>query len=301
MKDQYRIVSRTADIFREDLDVVIALGRFPLIARHLDRDNDPPGLALFHSAIEIQFVCEGKCSYFVKDSVWSCERSSVLLIHSNEMHNHLPTSCDRIRRYSLIIGNEMLERYRSVGDVMSDLGGVRQIEIPEKEAILSRILLEEIIEETQERRAFWQDAVSACVLRYLIILARHKGCHTRPQSEDDQLAKKIVQYLDENATRKLSLDELAEQFSTSKYWISRKFHRDTGATISNYIMRRRVSLAKTLLESTDMKVASVAIDVGFDDLSAFNRSFKIVTGITPSQYRRIFQSKGDHSPNAADY
>jgi len=291
---QEDFISRAADINKEDLYVLIALNQFPLTATFNDRDNEGSDLALFHSAMEIQFVSEGKCSYFVKDSVWECERNSVLLIHSNEMHNHLPDSCKHIQRYTLIIGNEILRQYRAIGKVMSGLRDVRQIDLPEKEAILSRILLEEIIKEMNECGVFWQDAVSAFVLRYLIILARHRDCHTKPQVENDQFAKKIIQYLDENVTRKISLDELAKRFSTSRYWISRKFHQNTGVTIRNYIIRRRVSLAKTLLENTDSKVCSVAINVGFDDLSAFNRNFKMVTGVTPSQYRKIFQQRNDH-------
>ena len=294
MRDSVDIINEAPITNMEDQAVLIGIRQFPMIATCRDGDIEALHSALFHSAVEIQFVTEGKCSYFVKDSVWECESNSVLVIHSNEMHNYLPGSCKSLKRFSLIIGDEVLKHYRNISEMINGLRDVRQIDLPEKDAILSRIMLEDVIKEIRGREVLWMDAALACVARFLVILTRCKTCHTKPRGEINQFVLDMVQYLDKHATRKIPLDELTKRFCISRYWMSRKFHQATGSTIRDYIIRRRISLAKTLLENTDSKVCSIAINVGFDDLSAFNRNFKMVTGITPSQYRKLLLQKGNN-------
>ena len=284
---------------REDRMLKFAVRQIPLIVTCAD-GNTNAYPALFHSAFEIQFISDGECSYFVNDRVCNCARNSVLLIHSNEIHNRLSSECKNLKRFSVIIGNDLIENNRALKDMIASLRDVRQIDLPEKEAILCRIMLEEIMDEMEKRKVFWQDSAISSVIKFLVMLSRNKKCQSQMQNKPNQLITEMVQFLDENATRKISLDELAEQFTTSKYWISRQFHQNTGITIRDYIIQRRVSLAKVFLENTDLKICSVAMNVGFDDLSTFNRDFRIVTGITPSEYRKIFQQMDNQSPDSAN-
>ena len=59
-----------------------------------------------------------------------------------------------------------------------------------------------------------------------------------------------------------------------------------GVTVNNYIRELRFEKARRLLESTDMKLIDVAIEVGYSDIQALNKLFKKNLGVTPTEYRK---------------
>ena len=63
----------------------------------------------------------------------------------------------------------------------------------------------------------------------------------------------------------------------------------TGNSLITYIQNLRIEEAKRLLETTKKAVDEISYDVSYDDTSFFRRLFKRLTGLTPSQYRRMFQ------------
>jgi len=71
--------------------------------------------------------------------------------------------------------------------------------------------------------------------------------------------------------------------------LKRRFKAATGLALIDYLQNLRVEAAKRLLESEQMAVDEISVEVGYEDPSFFRRLFKRRTGLTPSQYRRMFQ------------
>ena len=71
--------------------------------------------------------------------------------------------------------------------------------------------------------------------------------------------------------------------------LKRQFKAATGIPLIEYLQNLRVEEAKRLLESGAMPVDDISVEVGYEDASFFRRLFKRRTGLTPSQYRRMFQ------------
>jgi len=71
--------------------------------------------------------------------------------------------------------------------------------------------------------------------------------------------------------------------------LKRRFKAATGATLIQYLQNLRIEEAKRLLESGQMPVDEISADAGYEDSSFFRRLFKRRTGLTPSQYRRMFR------------
>ncbi|MDH5766951.1 MAG: helix-turn-helix domain-containing protein, partial [Gammaproteobacteria bacterium] len=63
----------------------------------------------------------------------------------------------------------------------------------------------------------------------------------------------------------------------------------TGSTLIEYTQNLRIEEAKRLLEAGPMPVDDISITCGYEDASFFRRLFKRLTGLSPSQYRRLFQ------------
>jgi AraC-like DNA-binding protein len=81
---------------------------------------------------------------------------------------------------------------------------------------------------------------------------------------------------------------LARQAAMSRKSFQRAFKRETRQTVTEYIRDARMTKAKGLLADPNRRqVTDVAWEVGYQDLTHFERDFKRLTGMTPSEYRKI--------------
>jgi AraC family transcriptional regulator len=96
---------------------------------------------------------------------------------------------------------------------------------------------------------------------------------------------RAVCHIENNLTGNVTVDDLADKAGMSKYHFCRAFKKATGVSPIMFVNARRVALAKELLGREDLTISTVALKSGFNDFSNFNRSFKIMTGLTPTAYR----------------
>ena len=96
----------------------------------------------------------------------------------------------------------------------------------------------------------------------------------------------VRNYLDEHYTEKFSLEELAEEFYISKYYLCREFKAFYGVTLNHYVIAKRITLAKKLLRFSPYTWEEIAAQCGFYDASYFNKQFKKSEGISASDFRK---------------
>lgn len=100
--------------------------------------------------------------------------------------------------------------------------------------------------------------------------------------------KEIKDYIDENYTNNISLDELSNKFYINKFYLTRSFKDNYGITINNYILQKKITKAKELLRFSDMNIETISNNCGIYDQNYFSRLFKQIEGITPKEYRRMW-------------
>ncbi|WP_180900791.1 AraC family transcriptional regulator [Martelella soudanensis] len=104
---------------------------------------------------------------------------------------------------------------------------------------------------------------------------------------------RAIAYLREHLTEPVDESELADLVGQSASAFSRAFKRHTGTTLVRYKNQLRIDLAcRLLLDSEEIKVAEICYEVGFSNLSNFNRHFLKFKGMSPSQFRTTFAANG---------
>ena len=93
----------------------------------------------------------------------------------------------------------------------------------------------------------------------------------------------------ENYKQTNAITQVVEQAKIPERTLKRRFKAATGATLIETIQNLRIEEAKTLLETEQMPVDDSRVAVSYEDVSFFRRLFKRLTGLTPSQYRRMFK------------
>lgn len=109
---------------------------------------------------------------------------------------------------------------------------------------------------------------------------------TNPVGAKSTELEAIKEYLDENFTEKITLDDLSARFYINKFYLLEIFKKQYGMGINEYLIHRRITKAKRLLRFTDKTVEAIAFECGINSLHYFSRVFKKVEGLSPSEYRK---------------
>ena len=105
------------------------------------------------------------------------------------------------------------------------------------------------------------------------------------KDHEDEFVKESQTYIEQNYREKLTVDRLAEKFSTSRRTFERRFKDATANTVVQYIQKVKIEAAKKQLETSRKTINEVMYDVGYSDKKAFRDLFKKITSISPAAYR----------------
>ncbi|MBD1381532.1 response regulator transcription factor [Metabacillus arenae] len=101
----------------------------------------------------------------------------------------------------------------------------------------------------------------------------------------------ICEYIDQNYQENITRTSLAKIVYLSPDYIARFFKKETGISLVNYIIKKRVARAKDLLTNTDLPVHIISDKVGYGNYSYFTKLFKKETNYTPVDFRKMTNSK----------
>lgn len=103
--------------------------------------------------------------------------------------------------------------------------------------------------------------------------------------KDGSRMDRVMQYILAHRFQKITLAEVAAQANLTKEAFCRFFKLRTRKTFTDYLLHLRINEAKQLLQETELGISEIAYQVGFENLSYFNRSFKRIAGQTPRDFR----------------
>jgi AraC-like DNA-binding protein/ligand-binding sensor protein len=119
--------------------------------------------------------------------------------------------------------------------------------------------------------------------KHLALVANQIAIHN--QNVESPLIRRAKAYIAGHHGDPLSLDQIAHALHVSTFYFCKLFKKATGMTFTDYLCRVRVEKAKNLLLNPHLRVSEIAYNVGFQSLTHFNRSFRKIAGVSPTQYR----------------
>ena len=99
------------------------------------------------------------------------------------------------------------------------------------------------------------------------------------------IVQKTILMIESDLSAELSLSALAAAHNISAGYLSTVFKRETGKTLTQFVMEKRIKQATKLLESTHLQIQTIALHCGIMDVQYFSKAFKKITGKTPKEYR----------------
>ncbi len=115
-----------------------------------------------------------------------------------------------------------------------------------------------------------------------------------------QVCRKLLAYVDENITSDLSLKSIAKALNIVPCYVSSVFSKNFNMTLNHYIGTKRIAMAKTMLISTLKPMSEIAYECGFSSVRSFNRRFKELEGMPPTEYRESFMNPSKSVKKSTD-
>lgn len=111
------------------------------------------------------------------------------------------------------------------------------------------------------------------------------SCQTVPRNSENELIEKILIYFSDHFTERITLDDVANEFNYSKYYISHMINDTLHCNFAALLNSYRISLAQNLLISSGKPIGEIATECGFQNQSSFNRVFAKYVGVSPCKFR----------------
>ncbi len=113
-------------------------------------------------------------------------------------------------------------------------------------------------------------------------------CHnilTKKEESSVDIIRNAKEYIENNYSKDLILDDVSKEFQISPYYFSKLFKKRTGSTFIEYLTMIRIEKAKQLLRNTSKSMKEICMEIGYSDANYFSRTFKKNVGVTPSEYK----------------
>ena len=267
----------------ETLDYLWTIAPFCL--RFCDSKAKNNFLAI-HKDIEFHYVFAGKETYTLGEREYLLEQGSLICVNSYVPHNYYTLNTSK--SVSIVVSADFLVRNGlDVGKSHFD----EFIIDPDAYRLFS-----EIVDEMEENDTAHNITMCALILKFVAYVVRKHSC-IRSECDSSSVPEILgatydcvccaIDYISENFTNNISIDELSSLCNVSKYHFIRIFKQVTGYTPNSYINRVRTNYAKQLLLN-GANVTAAATASGFSDIHYFSNCFKKYNGCRPSE---IIQSK----------
>ena len=124
-------------------------------------------------------------------------------------------------------------------------------------------------------------------LNLIAAIVIEESSFEKTRQTDGILCQKVFSFLADRFTENISLSQLAKEFGYNEKYLSHILHELTGMHFRRLLNIYRINHSRMLLTSCkDMSISEIASACGFNALNTFNREFKAVVGMIPSEYRR---------------
>ena len=247
--------------------------------------------AHYHPYYEFYYLLSGTRKIFINDTIYSVKKGDLIAIPKGELHRTTYIGGETHERIVMDFNDNfiapLIERigYKAFNECFVN----RQLSIPPNRREYVEELFGKIIREHNGVDSYSSTILSLYVYELIMFVLR---CHENSDHPcavaeiGDDIISDAARYISSNFTRELSLTQLAEKYSMSPSYFSRKFKLCTGFGYKEYLITIRILEACKLLLNTDLSITEIAEKCGFDDSNYFGDSFKKVKGISPREYRK---------------
>ncbi|HHX37324.1 MAG TPA: AraC family transcriptional regulator [Clostridiaceae bacterium] len=235
---------------------------------------------------ELIFVVKGNAKHIIGGRQYSLISGDLAIYNAGVLHEEFIDASQDMVVYSL--GLSELNLVGLPPNCMIEENRTPVINTLDQHARFSA-LLETIYEQVSANTEHGAAVAHYFLLALIALIHSEQRLPEKDNIDNTSTGISIKEWLDQHYQEDITLQDISDALFLSTYHISRSFKTFSGYTPTQYIARRRIGEAQSLLIHTDMSILDIALHVGYNSNSLFSRTFKSIVGRTPGQYRKDVQ------------
>ena len=234
--------------------------------------------------VEVLLIDEGHGRFLIGDNTYEVQAGDLLVFNSGVVHDELSDS--PFGSWCIAVGGLRLPGLRENALIPEDESPVHPVgaELPDLRALYD-VMFRYLSNDRPDCEVFCHRLMLALLDRALTITGS-LSLRMPSNPEPGSLARQVQEYIDQHFRESITLQDLGDALHASPYYLSHVFKEASGYSPMQYLTRRRIGEAQNLLVETDLPIARIAGEVGYDTQNYFNLQFSKHVGMPPRKFRQ---------------
>ena len=247
-----------------------------------------PLYKIWHASEEhlFMYIHSGSGSIVSEEKIFPIKKNLLVFIAANKYHYTLPDNPQIYERSKLIFTTDVFEKIDSffensatIRKILSNSIVYAQIDDAEGEKI-EQIFREYNIHKNEKGEEL---LLFSCLFKLFFLIDKY-SVESVPVSKG--IINKAIKYINENIALDIKIEDICSAVNISKHYFCRQFKEHMGITVMKYILRTRITLAKTDLIKTNLSISEISEKNGFSSVSYFCRIFNETEKCSPLKFRK---------------
>ena len=242
----------------------------------------------FHDHYEIYLFWNGDTTIYVNETCYKPKQGDLLVYNSSDIHKSINPTGKSHERYCIHFLPNLISVYNTKQTNLLSCFHTENkiIHLANSDAVQIASHIKEMIA-LQGQSGYGCDILITNTLISLLVKINvlFQNQTRVPKPMHHTIISPLLSYINEHITDELDLDHLASICSVEKCYLCKLFKEHTGSTIRQYIIIKRISLAKQYLEQ-GQTIYDACFNCGYNNYAHFARTFKNIVGVTAREYQR---------------
>ncbi len=248
-----------------------------------------------HNYFQIYYISKGTLYHVTENGSLRLSRGDMFIIPPGRVHNI--EKVEDALFYTFSFTAESLRPHGALSPVLHFLKAIEEDEVRlsvptrEEELLLVETVMEKMCAEFTERRVGYGEMLRSYAVVLLTVLARnyYAVSDSCPKASDSRsMILYALEYINENYTDALTLEEMCRRSAMSKSSFCKLFASVTGSGFKEYLNSCRIKGSLKYIKA-DYSIGAIYALVGYSDFSTFYRNFKRIMGCSPMEYKRCLR------------
>ena len=266
-----------------------------------DASAHPRVMHAHADAVELILICSGSSEYLIHDKKVVIKAGDLLVYNAGVVHDEVSGPDMEVGSYCVGVGGLHMPDLRENALISDEKGYVfptgRYFEDMKE---LFVMMFRNLAAGEPHAELFCTSLLHALLVSVLTVTEGVGETRENPADEPHILGSRIKDYIDRHYMEPITLQSMGEALRISPHYLSHVFKQMSGYSPVQYLLRRRIGEAQTLLITTELSVARIAEMVGYDSQSYFNLQFTKNVGMPPSRYRHNYIVSADEKKKTED-
>jgi AraC-like DNA-binding protein len=283
-------------------------GKLPIHVARVNRalgeshDHDLTEVPHYHDFTEIIIILRGSSIHFVEGNEYSVSTGDIFVLQGYQLHSFKDAS--NVEIVNVMFEPKEINKLLNLACIKK-LPGYNALFILEPQYRhnhhfrsilhlnrneLSRIeyIISNMLEEQCNMEIGYESILKNKLEELIINLSREYSKLKSKEALSILRISSVIEFLENNFGQNVNLEELAAKTFMSTRNFQRIFKKATGQSPIDYLIQIRLKRAKKMLSTSNLQVADIALQVGFNEYNYFSRKFKKAVGVSPIKYRTSF-------------